>query len=57
MRYYLIKFTDCTETIGKQTNKAAMRKDANLYCRQWQLDARVEEIQEISENEYNSRLR
>lgn len=57
MRYYQINFTDGTDTIGKQENKAAMRRDANLYCRQWQLDARVESINEISEAEYTSRLR
>ena len=34
---YQINFTDGTDTIGKQENKTAMRKDANLYCRQWQL--------------------
>jgi hypothetical protein len=57
MRYYQINFTDGTDTIGKQVNKAAMRKDANLYCRQWQLEERVESIIEITEEEYNSRLR
>ena len=57
MRFYQINFTDGTDTIGKQTNKAAMRKDANLYCRQWQLDARVESIIEITEAEYTSKLK
>lgn len=57
MKYYQINFTDGTGTIGKQANKAAMRKDANLYCRQWQLDCRVESIIEISETEYTSKLR
>lgn len=57
MRYYQINFTDGTSTIGKEQNKAAMRKAANLYCRQWQLTERVETIEEISEAEYTSKLR
>lgn len=57
MKYYKIIFTDGSETIGKQKNKTEMRKDANLYCRQWQLSERIQSINEISEAEYNSRLR
>lgn len=57
MKFYLITFTDYSETIGKAANKAEMRKSANLYCRQWQLEERVESITEISEAEYNSRKR
>lgn len=57
MKYYQINFTDGTQTIGKEANKAAMRKAASLYCRQWQLEERVEDIIEITEAEYTSRLR
>ena len=57
MKYYLITFSDYSETIGKQTSKTAMLKDARLYCRQWQLTETVKEITEISEAEYNARLR
>ena len=57
MKYYLISFSDYSDTIGKAANKTEMRKSANLYCRQWQLDCKVSEIVEISEAEYNSRKR
>ena len=57
MKYYLITFSDYSETIGKQANKAAMLKDARLYCRQWGLIETVKEVTEISEAEYNSRKR
>ena len=57
MKYYLIRFTDCTDTIGTAANKTNMRKSANLYIKQWQCDCKVESITEISEQEYNSRKR
>ena len=57
MKYYLITFSDYSETIGKQANKAAMLKDARLYCKQWGLIETVKEVTEISEAEYNSRKR
>ena len=56
MKYYLITFSDYSETIGKQASKAAMMKDARKYCRMWGLSETVKEIHEISESEYNSRL-
>ncbi len=56
MKYYLITFSDYSETIGKQSSKAAMMKDAKAYCRAWDLAETVTEIKEISEAEYNSRL-
>ena len=57
MKYYEIIFTNGSETIGKQKNKTEMRKDANLYCKQWHLTERVQAINEISEAEFISRLR
>lgn len=57
MKYYLILFTDCTDTIGKQTSKTAMMKDAKYYCKAWGLDCTVQNIIEITEEEYNSRIR
>ena len=55
MKYYLIIFSDYSETIGKQTTKAAMMKDARAYCRAWNLTETVKEVREITEKEYNSR--
>lgn len=57
MKYYLILFSDYTDTIGIAKNKTEMRKNANLYCRQWQLECVVSDVVEISETEYNSRKR
>ena len=54
-KYYLIIFTDYSETTGKQTSKAAMMKDARTYCRIWNLEECVKEVIEISEEEYNRR--
>lgn len=54
MKYYKIIFSDYSETIGKQENKAKMQADANRYCKMWGLSETVREIIEISENEYNS---
>lgn len=56
MKYYLITFTDYSETIGKQTTKAKMIADAKRYCRMWNLDEGIKEVTEISEEEYNRRL-
>ena len=55
MKYYLITFTDYTETVGKQTSKAAMMKDARTYCRIWNLEEGVKEVIEISKEEYDRR--
>lgn len=57
MKYYLITFTDYTETIGKQENKTKMIQDARRYCIAWNLDITVKDVQEITENEYNKRVR
>lgn len=54
MKYYRIIFSDYSETIGKQANKAAMEKDARAYCRAWNLEETIKEVIEISETEYNS---
>lgn len=54
MKYYKIIFSDYSETIGKQTNKAAMERDARQYCRLWNLEETVREVIEITETEYNS---
>ena len=57
MKYYLVTFSDYSETIGKQTSKSAMMKDARQYCRMWNLSETVKEVKEITEEEYNSRKR
>lgn len=57
MKFFLITFSDYTETIGKQTSKSAMLKDARLYCKRWNLDCNVKDVTEITEAEYISRLR
>lgn len=54
MKYYKIIFSDYSETIGKQANKAAMERDARAYCRAWDLEETVKDVIEISETEYNS---
>lgn len=54
MKYYKIIFSDYSETIGKQANKAAMEKDARAYCRAWNLEETIKEVIEIAETEYNS---
>ena len=55
MKYYKIIFSDYSETIGKQTSKAAMERDARAYCRAWNLEETVKDVIEITETEYNSR--
>lgn len=57
MKYYLIIFSDYSETIGKQTSRAAMLKDARSYCRQWNLAETIKDVIQITEEEYNSRKR
>jgi hypothetical protein len=54
MKYYKIIFSDYSETIGKQTSKAAMERDARQYCRVWNLEETVKDVIEITETEYNS---
>ena len=54
MKYYKIIFSDYSETIGKQTSKAAMERDARQYCRAWNLEETVKDVIEITETEYNS---
>lgn len=57
MKYYLIIFSDFSETIGKQTSKAAMMKDARTYCIMWNLTETVREVIEISYEEYERKLK
>ena len=57
MKFYKIIFSDYSETIGKQTNRAAMERDARKYCRMWNLSETVREVVEITETEYNERTR
>lgn len=57
MKYFLVVFSDYSETIGKQKSKAAMMKDARQYCKMWNLSETVREVMEITEEEYNSRKR
>lgn len=55
MKFYKIIFSDYSETIGKQENRAAMEKDARLYCKMWNLSETVREVIEITEEEYKTR--
>ena len=52
MKFYKIIFSDYSETIGKQENRAAMERDARKYCKMWNLSETVREVIEISEAEY-----
>ena len=55
MKYYLITFSDYTETIGTAKNKRDMERDARAYCRRWGLIETVRDVSEISADEYNAR--
>lgn len=55
MKYYLVIFSDYSETVGKQTNRAAMERDARQYCKMWGLSETVREVQEITAEEYSRR--
>lgn len=57
MKFYKIIFSDYSETIGKQANRAAMERDARKYCKMWNLSETVREVVEITETEYNERTR
>ena len=57
MKFYKIIFSDYSETIGKQTTRAAMERDARKYCKMWNLSETVREVVEITETEYNERTR
>lgn len=57
MKYFKIIFSDYSETIGKQTSRAAMERDARKYCKMWNLSETIREVIEISESEYNDRSR
>lgn len=49
MKEYKIYFSDYTETTGKAANKAEMLKEAKKYIRAWNLDVKVEYIEEIKD--------
>ena len=55
MKYYLVIFSDYSETVGKQTSRAAMERDARAYCHMWGLSETVREVQEITAEEYSRR--
>ena len=55
MKYYLVIFSDYSETVGKQTSRAAMERDARQYCKMWGLSETVREVQEITAEEYSRR--
>ena len=55
MKYYLVIFSDYSETVGKQTNRAAMERDARQYCKTWGLSETVREVTEITAEEYSRR--
>lgn len=46
MRKYKIYFSDYTETTGTAANKTEMMKQARQYIRAWNLDIKVEHIEE-----------
>ena len=50
MKNYKIYFSDYTETTGKAANKAEMMKEAKRYIRAWNLDIKVDHIDEITDN-------
>ena len=52
MKFYKVIFSDYSETVGKQTSRAAMERDARQYCKIWNLSETVREVIEISEAEY-----
>ena len=47
MKQYKIYFTDYTETTGTAPNKAEMMKQARRYIRAWNLDIKVDRIEEM----------
>lgn len=47
MKQYKIYFSDYTETTGTAANKAEMMKAARRYIRAWNLDIKVDHIDEI----------
>jgi hypothetical protein len=55
MKYYLVIFSDYSETVGKQTSRAAMERDARQYCKMWGLSETVREVKEITAEEYSRR--
>lgn len=55
--YYRIYFSDFTETVGFASSISKMRADANLYIKMWNLDIAVQNIQEITEDEYKASLK
>ena len=55
MKYYKIIFSDYSETIGKQTSRQAMERDARQYCKMWNLSETVREVVEITAQEYSER--
>ena len=55
MKYYIVIFSDYSETVGKQTSRAAMERDARQYCKMWGLSETVKEVQEITAEEYSRR--
>ena len=50
MKNYKIYFSDYTETTGKAANKTEMMKEARRYIRAWDLDIKVDRIEEIKED-------
>lgn len=57
MKYYLVIFSDYSETIGTFKNKTEALKAGRLYCRLWDLSETVKDVKEITEEEYNARNR
>ena len=49
MKKYKIYFSDYTETTGTAPNKAEMMKQARRYIRAWNLDIKVDRIEEMKE--------
>lgn len=57
MKYYIVIFSDYSETIGTAKSAAEMMKSARHYCKLWNLAETPREVIEITETEYNARKR
>ena len=49
MKQYKIYFSDYTETTGQAKNKTEIMQAARQYIRAWNLDIKVDHIEEIKE--------
>ena len=54
MRYYKINFSDYSYTIGIFKSKKDALSSGRLYCRQWQLEEKVTDVEEITSEQYEA---